>query len=252
MGPAGASGSNPTTSGVLAAIGYTPYDAANPTGFITTGGRAYPRKADGGDINFSWAGQTGQPTWLWGGNSANDGVNMVVYNPSNFNVSHAVSANSAVLLTGPAATNGTDGWFRSDGDSGWYSTTYGAGIYSTGAGLVQTYNGSSFKSQGYITAVGDVTAFSDERLKTNWQDLPVNFVEQLSGVKVGIYDRLDVKSTQVGVSAQSLQAVMPNAVITNDDDFLSVAYGNAALAACIMLAKEVQELKAKIAILEAK
>lgn len=30
---------------------------------------------------FHWSGQSGQPTWLWGGN---DGVNMYVYNPSNF------------------------------------------------------------------------------------------------------------------------------------------------------------------------
>lgn len=30
---------------------------------------------------FHWSGQSGQPTWLWGGT---DGVNMYVYNPSNF------------------------------------------------------------------------------------------------------------------------------------------------------------------------
>lgn len=34
-------------------------------------------------INFYWSGQGGQPTWLWGGE---DGVNMYVYNPLNFNV----------------------------------------------------------------------------------------------------------------------------------------------------------------------
>lgn len=32
---------------------------------------------------FHWSGQSGQPNWLWGGN---DGTNMYVYNPSNFNV----------------------------------------------------------------------------------------------------------------------------------------------------------------------
>lgn len=45
--------------------------------------RAYPRRSDGANINFLWSGQGGQPTWLWGGT---DGVNMYVYNPSNFNV----------------------------------------------------------------------------------------------------------------------------------------------------------------------
>jgi hypothetical protein len=33
---------------------------------------------------WNWAGQGGQPSWLWG---SNDGVNMYVYNPSNFKVS---------------------------------------------------------------------------------------------------------------------------------------------------------------------
>lgn len=40
---------------------------------------------------FNWSGQSGQPSWLWGGN---DGTNMYVYNPSNFNVNYANSAGS--------------------------------------------------------------------------------------------------------------------------------------------------------------
>jgi hypothetical protein len=227
---------------------------SNDSGYITSGGRAYPRRSDGGDLNFYWSGQSGQPTWLWGGT---DGVNMYVYNPSNFSVNYASTAGSATtagstsVLTGSAHTNGTDGWFRTTGDAGWYNDSWSTGIFSNSAGLVQTYNASNFKSNGTILAVGDVTAFSDERLKTNWQDLPVNFVDSLADVKVGIYDRIDIDATQVGVSAQSLQAVMPDAVTADSNDLLSVAYGNAALAACVMLAKEVRELKAEIAILKA-
>lgn len=59
---------------------------------ITTDGRAYPRRVGGVDLNFNWSGQSGQPSWLWGGN---DGTNMYVYNPSNFSV--AYSANSGAL-----------------------------------------------------------------------------------------------------------------------------------------------------------
>lgn len=40
---------------------------------------------------------------------------------------------------------------------------------------------------------------------------------------------------------------MPEAIIEGKDGMLSVAYGNAALAACIALAKEVQSLKEEIA-----
>lgn len=65
---------------------------SNDSGFITTGGRAYPRRSDGGDLNFYWSGQAGQPTWLWGGS---DGSNMYVYNPSNFSVNYANSAGVA-------------------------------------------------------------------------------------------------------------------------------------------------------------
>lgn len=39
--------------------------------------------------NWHWSGQGGQPTWLWGGE---DGSNMYVYNPANFNVTGATYA----------------------------------------------------------------------------------------------------------------------------------------------------------------
>lgn len=64
---------------------------------ITADGRAYPRRAGGGDINFNWSGQGGQPTWLWGGN---DPDNMFVYNPSNFSVAYAGSAGNADTVDG--------------------------------------------------------------------------------------------------------------------------------------------------------
>jgi hypothetical protein len=112
------------------------------------------------------------------------------------------------------------------------------GSFSTSGGL--TYNGTDF------TCGGNVTAYSDERVKTNWRDLPANFVEQLAQVKHGIYDRTDQESTQVGVSAQSLQTIMENAVIADKDGNLSVSYGNAALVAAIKLAERVVALEARL------
>ena len=50
------------------------------------------RREGGVDTVWNWAGQGGQPGWLWGGN---DGVNMYVYNPSNFSVNYANSAGGA-------------------------------------------------------------------------------------------------------------------------------------------------------------
>lgn len=46
---------------------------------------------------WHWSGQSGQPSWLWGGNSEN---NYYVYNPSNFRVSYATSAGNADKLDG--------------------------------------------------------------------------------------------------------------------------------------------------------
>lgn len=42
-------------------------------------------------MTFNWSGKSGQPTWLWGGEN---GTDMYVYNPSNFNVNYAKSAGS--------------------------------------------------------------------------------------------------------------------------------------------------------------
>jgi hypothetical protein len=105
-----------------------------------------------------------------------------------------------------------------------------------------------------IVASGNITAYSDERLKTNWRDMPENFVARLAKVKVGIYDRIDTENgTQVGVSAQSFQELLPQAIITAKDEMqtLSVSYGNAALASAVELAKDNCELRARIERLEA-
>jgi hypothetical protein len=94
-----------------------------------------------------------------------------------------------------------------------------------------------------LTCGGSFIANSDESLKTNWRDLPADFVEQLATVKHGTYDRVDIDLTQDGVSAQSLQKLLPFSTIKGEDGKLSVAYGNAALVACIQLAQRVVALE---------
>lgn len=46
----------------------------------------YVRNSDDYEMRFYWYGQAGQPQWLWG---SNDGVNIKVWDPSNFSVNHA-------------------------------------------------------------------------------------------------------------------------------------------------------------------
>lgn len=103
---------------------------------------------------------------------------------------------------------------------------------------------------GNSLSAGNVIAYSDERVKTNWRDVGEGFIAQLAQVKSGIYDRTDVDLTQVGVSAQSLQKVLPEAVLADSEGNLSVAYGNAALAACVELSKAVVALQARVEQLE--
>lgn len=73
------------------------------------GGRAWEAnrllRADGGTTIWNWHGQGGQPQWLWGGN---DGESMYVYNPSNFSVNYANSANYAT--TAGSANNASTAW----------------------------------------------------------------------------------------------------------------------------------------------
>jgi hypothetical protein len=97
-----------------------------------------------------------------------------------------------------------------------------------------------------LVAVGDVNSSSDERLKTNWRELPEDFLARLAEVRYGVYDRTDIEATQAGVSAQSLREVLPEAVSEDEEGYLSVNYGQAAMVAVIELTRQVKELQEEL------
>lgn len=74
-----------------------------------------------------------------------------------------------------------------------------------------------------IVASGEITANSDERIKTNIKtiDNALDKVLQLRGVE---YDRTDIEKHQIGVIAQEVEKVLPDLVL--DGEKKSVAYGN--------------------------
>ena len=79
------------------------YASVQASGFIKSGGNVSQLlRADGGVAAFNWSGQSGQPTWLWGGNSQHS---YYVYNPSNFRVAYAASAGNADTLDGEHANS---------------------------------------------------------------------------------------------------------------------------------------------------
>ena len=64
-------------------------------------GRAYPRRSDGGAINFVWSGQARNPGYVWG--SDEPGTNAYPHPPANLNVGWANGAGYADRL-------GPNGW----------------------------------------------------------------------------------------------------------------------------------------------
>jgi hypothetical protein len=153
-----------------------------------------------------------------------------------------INSQGRLLLANGSASSPSIAW-SSDGG-------VDTGFYWGGDGYTFFTNNGVFSGQiqpgGSLVMVGNVTAYSDERLKKNWGSLGSNFVELLAQIKSGTYERIDSGEKQVGVSAQSLQPLMPEAVQEDQDGKLSVAYGNAALAAAVELAKEIVFLKAEI------
>lgn len=101
---------------------------------------------------------------------------------------------------------------------------------------------------GNFYAAGDITAFSDERRKKNWRPLPEGFIEQWAEVKHGTYDRIDVELTQTGLSAQSVQKILPHTITIENDEIqsLTLNYGAAAAVASVAAAKEIVLLKAQV------
>jgi hypothetical protein len=116
---------------------------------------------------------------------------------------------------------------------------FNSGGSSTGNGNL-TFDGTN------LTCGGNITAYSDEALKRNWEAFPFDFVEMLAQVQNGVFERTDLGVKQVGVGAGSLEKVMPDAVQKNHNGLRSVSYGNAALAAVIELAKRVVSLEKKL------
>lgn len=79
------------------------YASVQASGFIKNGGNeSQLLRADGGVSTFNWSGQSGQPSWLWGGNNQHS---YYVYNPSNFRVAYAASAGNADTVDGEHASS---------------------------------------------------------------------------------------------------------------------------------------------------
>ena len=129
---------------------------------------------------------------------------------------------------------------NSDGSFVWYQAP------SVTAGSVATLSVNlALDVSGNLTATGNVTAYSDARLKKNVStiDNALELVEKMRGVR---YERIDSGKAGVGVIAQEMQEIVPEVV--HEGENLSVAYGNLVG----VLIEAVKELSARVKELEAK
>ena len=137
-------------------------------------------------------------------------------------------------IAGGGAANGIR--FRDD-----HNSTVRGYVYSTASNEIGFLNSGGNWSlrcdnSGNVVATGNVTAYSDERLKSD--------IETLDGSKV--YEMRGVSFTKdgeasSGVIAQELQKVAPE-LVNDSGDYLSVAYGNLVG----YLIEAVKELKAEV------
>ncbi len=104
---------------------------------------------------------------------------------------------------------------------------------------------------GAATFNNDVTAFSDRRLKTDITNIDnaLSKVMHMQGVYYKRNDTADAR-TQVGVIAQEIESVLPEVVLTADDEMQtkSVDYGKI----CAVLIESIKELKNEIEELKAR
>jgi hypothetical protein len=147
----------------------------------------------------------------------------------------------------------------SDSNNSAFFSWHKGGHYATNMGLdadnvirIGGWSASANRLQldmsGNLTLAGDVTAYSDIRVKTNIQTIE-NALEKTLALRGVSYNRTDSddKKTKIGVIAQETLPIVPEVVNQDNDGMYNVSYGNFAG----LFIEAIKELNAKIAHLEA-
>jgi len=127
--------------------------------------------------------------------------------------------------------------YASPGNQIWMRGRYG-GNWSSWVKFPSVAVGGVMNVPGDIVATGNISAYSDERLKSEVETInnALDLVQNLRGVR---YIKNDKRG--VGVIAQEVQKVVPE-VVDEGEEYLSVAYGNLVG----VLIEAVKELKAEV------
>ena len=212
---------NLTSGMVTTALGFTPYNSTNPSGYITASGSitgssgsctgnaaTATRWATGrtialtGDVSGTSAAFDGSAALSFATTLANSGVTAGTYLKVTVDAKGRVTAGSSMTSGDVTSALG-------------YTPANKAGDSFTG----------NISVSGSVTATGDITASSDARLKADVETITgaLDRVRKLRGVT---FSRRETGNRGVGLIAQELAAIVPEAVMTHEDGLLSVAYGN--------------------------
>jgi hypothetical protein len=162
----------------------------------------------------------------------------------------AVNNSNSAKLEAYSSSNNTA--FMSFHRGGYYAINMGLdndNVFRIG-GWSASGNRFQMDMSGNLTMAGDVTAYSDARVKENivTVDNALNKVLALRGV---YYNRIDSddKKTKIGVIAQETLPIVPEVVNQDNDGMYNVSYGNLAglfIEAFKEQQKEIEELKTLI------
>lgn len=234
---------NLTSGMVTTALGFTPYNSTNPNGYITASGSITGSSGScTGNAATATRWATGRTIALTGDvtgtSAAFDGSAALSFAATLAN--SGVAAGTYLKVTVDAKGRVTAGSSMTAGD------VTGALGFTPANKAGDSFTG-SISVSGSITATGDITAYSDARLKTDVETIAgaLDRVRKLRGVT---FTRRDTGSRGVGLVAQELAPIVPEAVMTHEDGLLSVAYGNLVG----VLIEAVKELADKVERLEAR
>lgn len=212
---------NLTSAMVTTALGFTPYNSTNPSGYITSSGSITGSSGScTGNAATATRWATGRTIALTGdvtGTSGSfDGSSNLSFAATLTN--SGVTAGTYLKVTVDAKGRVTAGSSMTSGD------VTGALGFTPANKAGDSFTG-SISVSGSITATGDITAYSDARLKTDVETVSdaLDRVRKLRGVT---FTRSDTGSRGIGLVAQELALIVPEAVMTHEDGLLSVAYGN--------------------------
>lgn len=169
---------------------------------------------------------------LYGGaNAGMPGYGIAFSGTATFGTHGDVTSDWATYFTMNGATS--RGWIFKSGNA-------------AGGNIASISAAGAFQCNGAIVAGGDITAFSDARLKTEIEKI-ANAVDKIKQLNGYTYTRIDSGKRQTGLIAQELEKVLPEAVVQGAD-YKSVAYGNIVG----LLVEAIKELENRIAVLECK